>query len=350
MTDNARSSSLGIKCLQVDRLGDPSKPDLQTLRIVHRKPIRPLPPNFVRIRVTAASINYADALQIQGKYQEKLRLPFTPGSEVSGVITEVGRDVRSGLKVNDTVCAVTNGGAFAEEAIAPALNTIKIPSSSDVEAAAGLPVAFGTAYMALKQRANVRHGHTVLVLGAAGGVGLAAVQLAKLFGAKVIAVAHGRTKMEALETAGADICIDMEAIKIDNLRETIKNAAPQGIDVLFDPVGGALANEAFKCMKWNGQILIIGFASNSLPSFPANISLVKNITIHGIYWGSHAQHNPAEFRKSLEAVADFFAAGDITVFVSHKYSLEQAREAFSVMMNRHVVGKLVLCPQPKSML
>ena len=342
-----------IKALVCEKLGNPASADCEILGIKHLPPPI-LPPNCVRIKVIAAALNFADALQIQGTYQEKPKLPFTPGSEASGIVTEVGGDVRGSgaLKVGDTVCAVTQGGAFAEEVVAPAVACVKLPASCDVEAAAGLPVAFGTAYMAL-ERARLQPNQTILILGAAGGVGLAAVQLSKIFGATVVAVARGPSKMSALRDAGADICLDLSTpgFSVDQLPQWIKKNVPGGgVDVLFDPVGGPLSNAAFKALKWGGHMLLVGFASGKPPHIPANIALVKNISVHGIYWGAHMQRDPAAFRTSLEAVAGLYSNGDIFVHVSHRYSLEQAKEAFSVLTKREIIGKLLLLPSARSML
>lgn len=337
-----------VKALLCEKLGNPSAPDLSVLKVT-QVPAPRLTANSVRIRVIAAGVNFADALQVQGQYQEKPALPFVPGNECSGVVVEVGRDVLS-LKIGDRVCAVVQNGAFAEEVVAPALSTVKLPASCDVEAAAGLPVAFGTAWMALRDRATVQPGQTVLILGAAGGVGLAAVQLSKALGAVVVAVAQGSDKMDALRAAGADECIDMQGRKSEELKALIKRAVPHGVDVLFDPVGGPMFSEAFKTMKWGGHVVLVGFASGKVPSLPGNILLVKNLTVSGIYWGKTMTMNPAAFRRSLEEVARLYASNDIAVHVSHTYSLEQAAEAFGVLMNRRVIGKLLLCPTPRSML
>lgn len=340
-----------VKALVCEKLGNPALADISVLKV--SKIAAPyLPPNCVRIRVVAAGLNFADALQIQGQYQERPALPFVPGSECSGIVTEVGRDVRS-IKPGDRVVAVTQNGAFAEEVVAPGLSTVKVPSSCDIEAAAGLPVAFGTAWMALHDRANVTPGQTVLILGAGGGVGLAAVQISKILGAKVIAVARGSSKMAALKAAGADVCVDMNGKKAEELKGLMSqrmHGKAAKVDVLFDPVGGALFTEAFKMMAWGGHVVIVGFASGKIPSIPANIALVKALTISGIYWGKTMKENPTAFRQSLESVARLFAGGDIFVNVSHKYSLEEAREGFSVLMNREIIGKLLFCPSPRSML
>jgi NADPH:quinone reductase len=340
-----------IKALVCEKLGDPSSTKSFDVLKVKQIPAPHLPPNCVRIRVLASALNFADALQIQGQYQEKKTPPFVPGAEISGVISEVGGDVRNSFKIGDTVCAVTPGGAFASETVAQAISVVKIPASCDVENAAGLPVAFGTAWMALNDRANVQPGQTVLVLGAAGGVGLAAVQLSKILGAHVIAVARGESKMSALKSAGADISIDLSRHSIEELPNIIKKAAPkEGVDVVFDPVGGPFFTAGFKSLKWGGQMIVVGFASGKVPPIPANIALVKNITIHGLYWGAHKEKDPVLYRKSLEEVAKLYAGGDIFVHVSHKYSLEQGKEAFSVLMNRGAIGKLLLVPGVRSML
>jgi NADPH2:quinone reductase len=338
-----------IKALVCTKIGDPNKSS--DLLLVKQVPAPILPPNCVRIKILAAALNFADVLTINGTYQEKKTPPFVGGAECSGRITEVGIDVRDNLKVGDTVCAVTNGGSFAEETIAQAISVVKLPASCDVEAAAGLPVAFGTAWMALKDRSGVKSGDTVLVIGAAGGVGLAAVQLAKILGAAtVIAVARGELKMAALKSSGADVCIDLSRHTIEELPSIIKKAAPKGVDVVFDPVGGPFFTAGFKSLKWGGHIVIIGFASGKVPPIPANIALVKNITIHGLYWGGNKEKNPALYRKSLEEVASLYANGDIFVHVSHRYSLEQGKEAFSVLMNRGAIGKMLLVPGTRSML
>lgn len=265
------------------------------------------------------------------------------------MIVEVGRDVRA-LKVGDHVAAVTQTGAFSEEVTAPALGVVKIPDSCDIEAAAGLLVGFGTAWTSLKDRAQIKEGQTCLVLGAAGGVGLACVQLSRVLGARTIAVCRGKEKAEYLRLIGADIVINMQGRKIDELRYLVKKVAPEGVDVVFDPVGEPFTSQALRCIRWGGHLLLIGFAGSKIPKVPANVALVKNLTVHGIYWGALMQNNPALFRKSVDEVARLFANGDISVNVHNTFSLEHAREAFSVLLTRKVIGKLLLLPGPRSML
>jgi len=343
-----------VKSLVCEKLGDPATSS-NVLRVVKHERNTTCPSNCVRIKVIAASLNFADVLQIQGIYQERLSPPFIPGNEVSGTVIQVGRDVSS-LAVGDTVCALTNGGAFSEEVVAPAIGTVKLSTAQgnfeQIESAAGLLVCGGTAYLGLIQKAGLRRGQSVLILGAGGGVGLAAVQIAKAVGAFVIAqVGSGWSqgdKIRVVESMGADVCIDSSKVKsIKELKRIVNRAAPNGIDLVFDPIG---FKPALSLLKWGGQIIVVGFASGEIQSYPANIALVKNITIRGLYWGAHMEHSPKEFRESVEAVVKMFDQGDLVVHVSHTYSFEQAQEAFSVLKNRKVVGKLLLCPGPRSML
>eukprot|EP00890_Picochlorum_soloecismus_P003034 jgi/Picsp_1/3731/NSC_06567-R1_quinone oxidoreductase-like protein 2 homolog len=342
-----------VKSLVCEKLGDPATSS-NVLRVVRHERNTTCPSNCVRIKVISASLNFADALQIQGIYQERLSPPFIPGNEVSGTVIEVGRDVSS-LDIGDTVCALTNGGAFSEEVIAPAIGTVKLSNAlgfEQIESAAGLLVCGGTAYLGLIQKAGLRRGQNVLILGAGGGVGLAAVQIAKAVGAFAIAqVGSGWSqgdKVRVVESMGADVCIDSSKVKsTKELKKIVNQVAPNGIDVVFDPIG---FKPALSLLKWGGQVIVVGFASGEIQSYPANLALVKNITIRGLYWGAHMEHSPKEFRESVEAVVKMFDQGDLVVHVSHTYSFEQVQEAFSVLKNRKVVGKLLLCPGPRSML
>eukprot|EP00887_Chlorella_sp_A99_P005437 scaffold1.g5437.t1 len=292
------------------------------MRLARLPPPDLVHPSSVRIRVSAAALNFADALQVQGQYQEKPQLPFVPGNECSGVVTEV--------------CALTQGGAFAEEVVVREGMAIRLPQgeSMDLQAAAGarLPVAFGTAWLALHDRADLQPGQALLVLGAAGGVGLAAAM-----GARVVAVARGARKAGVLREAGADAVIDVEHLRPEELRGLVRQAAPEGVDVVFDPVGGPLLTEALKTLAWGARILTIGFAAG-IPKLPLNVLLVKNATVHGVYWGSYAQHEPRAFRRSLDEVVKLLAAGRIRVHVSHIYSLEQARVAAAVVVVINIRG------------
>ncbi|BDA44288.1 Quinone oxidoreductase-like protein 2 [Coccomyxa sp. Obi] len=332
-----------MRALVCKKLGDPLtiEADQSPLELVHDRPIPSVREREVKIQVVAASLNFADALQVQGQYQDKPPLPFIPGSEVSGLVAEVGSKVRS-IKKGDHVCAVTRGGAFAEEVVVPEGAVLKLPVGVDLVTAAGLPVAFGTSHVALKERANLQPGQTVLVLGAAGGVGIAAVQICKAMGAKVVAVCRGSSKAEALRRLGADAVIDTSQQPDTPLRNLIKKEAPKGIDVIYDPVGGTSFQEALKVAKWGAQILIIGFASGSIPKVAANIALVKNLTLHGVFWGSYMQHNPIVLQKSLQELVSWWAEKKISIPVSHRFPLEEYREAFKTLMHREAVGKVLI--------
>jgi len=332
-----------MRALQVVNLGDPTGDlDGRVLKLSSLV-VPPLPSTSVRVRVRASSLNFADLLQAQGLYQEKPPLPYTPGSEVSGVVTEIGDDVRT-IKVGDEVAAVLwGGGGFAEECVVQESVTIRLPKGIDVAAAAGLPVAFGTAHTALIERARLQAGQVLLVLGAGGGVGVAAVQIGKLLGAKVIAVARGRDKTVMLDHLGADLVIDSGAVS-KPLKQRIKSVAPQGVDVVLDTVGGAGFEQALRAVRWGAHVLIIGFASGDIPKLPANIALVKNLTVHGVYWGSYADKAPRVLRKSLEDCVQWLAQGKLRVPVSHRYALEQAPLAFGALRDRQALGKVLLLP------
>lgn len=303
-------------------------------------------------QVTAASLNYADALVLQGQYQEKPALPFTPGGEVSGTVVELGSAVR-GLTVGDAVLAVLpRFGGFATEVVASARDCFVVSPRLNLVAASGLAVAYGTAEVALSHRCRVAHGHTVLVLGAAGGVGLAAVQVAKALGARVIAVARGTAKCAALRSRESPhLVIDSETLyKERTLKQAIAAVAPKGVHCIFDPVGGSMLTEAMKCAAWGCQIALIGFASGEIPKLSANVLLVKNLTAHGVYWGSYAQHQPDVLRDSLARLAGWMEDGIVNVRVSHALPMEKAHEAFRALLRREAIGKVVLVPGERAKL
>jgi len=352
-------------------LGDPTKPRSEGGALaVEDVPSPTCPRDWVKVRVEAASLNFADVLMVQGSYQEKPRMPFIPGGECAGVVTECGTDVR-GLKVGDRVAGVTmGGGAMAEECVIPERVCFPVPAGVSLAQAAAFPVAFGTAHLALTRYARVTPGRTVLVLGAAGGVGLAAVQVAKALGAVVVAVANGAGKMRALEDAGADHRIDASTlhsrsrparevesgggdggreneIREDDyagLKAAVAKVSPAGVDVLFDPVGGAGFERGLRCVKWGGVALVIGFASGVVPRLAMNVPLVKNLSVRGVYWGSHSIHAPAELAESLTEVYSMLADGRCVVRVSHALGLDDAHEGFRTIAERRAVGKVVVTP------
>jgi len=350
--ENDETERKTVKVVYCTKIGDPTTTN--NLKIAHVPSITHLPTQrHVRIALRAAALNFADLLQLQGLYQEKQSPPFIPGSEASGVVLEIGRDVRT-VSVGDPVVVVTRR-SFATEIVADESTVIKLPPhlpEDELEAAAGMPVAFGTALLALKYRAQLKPGQTVLIPGgAAGGVGLAAVQIAKQLGARVIAVVRGTpsSKIDALKEAGADIIIDTSSDNI-NSQSMIQVCKQYPADVVFDPVGGSALLDSLRCVHWGAHILIIGFASDNIPKLSANILLVKNLTVHGIFWGSYLKNDTALWRRSIEESAKMLGEGKIKVNVSHIYSFDQAKAAFLVLKSRLVVGKVLLLPNPRSML
>ncbi|KAA8533950.1 hypothetical protein F0562_031467 [Nyssa sinensis] len=299
-------------------------------------------PTAVRVRVRATSLNYANYLQILGKYQEKPPLPFIPGSDYSGIVESIGPNV-SKFKIGDPVCSFAALGTFAQFIVADETELFRVPDGCDLVAAGALPVAYGTSHVALVHRARLSSGQVLLVLGAAGGVGLSAVQIGKVCGATVIAVARGAEKAQFLKSLGVDHVIDLSRTNVtESVKGFLKTRKLKGVDVLYDPVGGKLTKETMKLLNWGAQILVIGFASGEVPVIPANIALVKNWTIHGLYWGSYKIHRPGVLEDSLKELLSWLMRGLITVHISHTYSLPEANLAFSVMKDRKVVGKVMI--------
>jgi NADPH:quinone reductase-like Zn-dependent oxidoreductase len=292
--------------------------------------------------VRATSLNYANYLQILGKYQEKPPLPFIPGSDYAGVIESVGPKV-SRFKVGDHVCSFAGLGTFAEFVVADESDLFGVPPGCDLVDAAALPVAFGTSHVALVHRAHLSSGQVLLVLGAAGGVGLAAVQIGKVCGAVVIAVARGAEKVTYLRSLGVDHVVDLgNGEVIESVKEFLKSRKLKGVDVLYDPVGGKLTKDSMKLLNWGANILVIGFASGEIPVIPANIALVKNWTVHGLYWGSYKRYRPQVLEESLKELLSWAACGLIKIHISHTYKLPEANLAFSAIKDRKVIGKLML--------
>lgn len=287
-------------------------------------------------------MNYANYLQILGKYQEKPPLPFIPGSDFSGVVVEVGSEVGK-FKVGDRVCSFFVLGTYAEFLVVDQKDLFPVPDGCDLIAAGALPVAFGTSHIALVHRAQLKHGQVLLVLGAAGGVGLAAVQIGKVCGAVVIAVARGTEKVKFLESLGVDHVVDLsKGNVIETVKQFLKERRLKGVDVLYDPVGGKLTKDSMKLLNWGANILIIGFASGEIPVIPANIALVKNWTIHGLYWSSYKMHKPHILEDSIKELLSWLSKGLISIKISHAYSLSEANLAFGAIKDRKVIGKVML--------
>lgn len=295
--------------------------------------------NEVLLQVHAAGVNFPDTLIIEGKYQFKPPFPFSPGGEAAGVIGAVGEKV-SHVKPGDRVMALTGWGSFAEEVAVPGYNVMPIPDGMDFASAAAFGMTYGTSMHALKQRANLQPGETLLVLGASGGVGLAAVEIGKAMGAKVIAAASSDAKLEVAKAAGADVLINYsEGSLKDKLKEI---TGGQGVDVIYDPVGGDLFEEAFRSIAWNGRMLVVGFASGTIPALPANLTLLKGASLVGVFWGSFAQRQPQDNAANFQQLFTWFAEGKIKPLVSQTYPLEKAADAINHLGQRKAVGKVVV--------
>jgi NADPH2:quinone reductase len=295
-------------------------------------------PGGVRIKVHAAGVNFADSLITGGKYQEKMEPPFVPGMELSGVVVEVATGVTS-CKPGDRVMATVTGGAFAEEAVVDWTDVHVLPEALDFITAAGFPVAYGTSHLGLK-KAGLKAGETLVVHGAAGGVGLTAVEVGKALGAIVIGTAGGSDKVKVALDHGADHGIDYKA---EDIRERIKALTDgRGADVIYDPVGGAVFDASLRSIAADGRILIIGFASGTVPQIPANILLVKNVTVIGYYWGAYRKLNPAMVRDSMQEALEWWAAGKLCPHVSKVMDLADAASAIEMLKSRAVTGKIVL--------
>ncbi|MDP2748010.1 NADPH:quinone oxidoreductase family protein [Pseudomonas sp.] len=295
--------------------------------------------NEVLLEVHAAGVNFPDTLIIEGKYQFKPPFPFSPGGEAAGVVTAVGEKV-SHLKVGDRVMALTGWGSFAEEVAVPGYNVMPIPASMDFASAAAFGMTYGTSMHALKQRANLQPGETLLVLGASGGVGLAAVEIGKAMGAKVIAAASSAEKLEVAKAAGADELINYSE---SNLKDEVKRlTGGQGADVIYDPVGGDLFDAAIRSIAWNGRLLVVGFASGRIPELPVNLTLLKGAAVVGVFWGSFAQRQPQDNAANFQQLFAWHAEGKLKPLVSQTFPLEQAAEAINTLGQRKAVGKVVV--------
>ena len=304
-------------------------------------PSRPIAANEVRIAVKAAGINFPDTLIIEGKYQLKANPPFTPGAEVAGKVLEVGEKVKN-VRPGDHVAAILPTGGYAEEAIAGSDAVIPLPRDMDAAVAAGFPLVYGTTIHALKQRAQLKAGETLLVLGAAGGVGLAAVQIGKIMGARVIAAASNGDKLALCTQQGADAVIDYSK---EPLKEAVKKLTKgQGADVIYDPVGGDLAQECFSSINWNGRYLVIGFAAGKIPEVALNRLLLKGASAVGVFWGAFVAREPKLNWENFQQLFAWHAEGKLKPYVSKTYPLAHAGEALRDMLNRKVTGKIVLIP------
>lgn len=299
----------------------------------------PLPPGGVRIAVHAAGVNFSDLLITSGAYQAKPPLPFSPGGEVAGVVLECAEGVRR-CRPGDRVLAVLNWGGYAEQVVAPERDVFVLPDGMDFVTAAGFLTVYGTSHLGLKQVAALQPGEVLLVHGAAGGVGLTAVEIGKVMGATVIATAGSTEKLQVAKRYGADHLIDYST---ESIRERVKTlTGGQGADVVYDPVGGSAFAESLRCINWGGRLLIVGFASGTVPQIPANILLVKNVAALGYHWGSYRGHLPDLFAASVAALFQWYREGKLQPHISHRLPLSDAAAALALLRDRKSTGKVVL--------
>jgi NADPH2:quinone reductase len=294
--------------------------------------------NQVVINVKACGVNFPDTLIIEGKYQFKPELPFSPGGEIAGVIKELGEGV-TGYQKGDKVIAFTGWGGFAEEVVTDAARLIPMPAQMDFTTASSFVMTYATSYHALKDRAHLQPGETLLVLGAAGGVGLAAIEIAKILGARVIAAASSEDKLETCRQHGADATINYAT---ENLKERLKELAKKGLDVVYDPVGGEFSETALRATGWNGRYLVVGFAAGDIPRIPLNLPLLKGCAVVGVFWGAFVEHDPQSNTANLQELVNWWAVGKLKPRISATYQLEQVADALNDVLQRKVKGKVVL--------
>lgn len=307
--------------------------------------IRDLPepepgPGEIAIRVRAAALNFFDTLVIEGRYQVKPPLPFSPSAECAGMVSAVGEGV-SDWQVGERVAAWLGYGAARETVVVPTQAAIRIPDKLSDHQAAGLFVTYGTALHGLIQRGEIRPGETLAILGAAGGAGLAAVEIGALLGARVIACASSPDKLALAREHGAQDGLDYAA---DDIRAGLRRLAPNGLDALYDTVGGELAEPALRSMGWGGRYLVVGFAGGEIPKIPLNLLLLKGCDLRGVFWGDFVRRDPAGHRANMERLLAWAAAGQIRAHVHGAYPLERAAEALALIAGRKVQGKVVLVP------
>ncbi|MBV0913885.1 NADPH:quinone oxidoreductase family protein [Anianabacter salinae] len=323
-----------MKTMQITQFGQP--PILSDME-------RPEPaPSEIAVKIAACGLNFADLLMIEGKYQDTPEPPFAPGLELAGTVIATGKNVKN-VASTDRVAIFTGHGGLAEEGNFPAERAVALPDSMPFTEAAAFLVAYGTSHVALSHRANLRPGETLLVLGAAGGVGLTAVEIGKLMGATVIAAARGADKLAVAKAAGADHLIDTDT---DDLRAAVK--ALGGADVVYDPVGGDLFKAAFRACNPEARIVVIGFASGDIPQVPANHLLVKNISVLGLYWGGYMGFRPDVVTGSFTQLFEWYAEGKLSPHVSATFPLERALDGLEMLRSRRSTGKVVITMDDQS--
>lgn len=299
----------------------------------------------VLVRTRVAAVNFPDALMVAGKYQYKPKFPFSPGGELSGEVIAVGNEVEH-LQAGDRIVGITPFGAYAQEVLVDATHVIPLPrdiSDGDLELAGSFVLTYGTSLHALKDRAQAQAGETLLVLGAGGGVGLAAVEIGKLLGMRVIAAASSAGKLAAARALGADETIDYSS---DDLRERVKAlTGGRGVDVVYDPVGGDFAEPALRSVGWRGRYLVVGFAAGDIPKIPTNLLLLKGSALLGVFWGDFVRREPALNAENMAMLFSWLRERRIHPLISRRYPLSQAAHALEALLARQAIGKLVVLPQ-----
>lgn len=319
-----------------NELGGPDK-----LTVERDLPIPQPGQGEVVIKVSGAGVNFPDVLVTQGLYQFKPELPFSPGGEVAGKISALGEGV-SDWKLGDRVAYMSLTGGFRTHLIAKASGLIRVPGALPLTSAGGMIITYGTAMHALVQRGNLKNGETVLVLGAAGGVGLAAIELAKAMGAKVIAAASTEAKLKTAKSLGADFLINYSKSDLRNSLRDIVGA--KGLDLVVDPVGGELFEPALRSCAWGGRYLVIGFASGSIPKIPANLPLLKGCSVVGVFWGEFRLRNVKADNANFNRIFSLVSSGKVNPLISHVLPLEEATKALNMLAQREAQGKIVLAP------
>jgi NADPH2:quinone reductase len=322
-----------MKAIICNEFGIPSSLSYQEVSIPSAKK------GELLVSVKACSVNFPDTLIIQGKYQFKPEFPFSPGSDVAGIVEEVGEGVK-GFQIGAEVVGFIPFGGFAEKAIVSAKDCFPKPRGMSMVNASAFLLAYGTSYHALKDRANLQKGETILVLGASGGVGITAVEISKLLGAKVIAAASSKEKLELCKQFGADEVINYTE---ENLKDRVKELTNgKGVDVIYDPVGGAFSELALRAIAWKGRHLVVGFANGEIPKIPINLTLLKGASIVGVFWGAFAQKEPKKSLKNIQQLLTWFVKGLVKPHIDKTYSLKEAPKALEYIMQRKVKGKIVI--------
>ncbi len=329
-----RVSQTSMRAVLCRQWGGPAE-----LELAEIAPPPPPGPGQVRLAIAAAGVNFADLLMVGGRYQVRPQLPFSPGLEAAGQVLDCGPGVTR-VQPGDRVLALLDHGGYAEQTIARDGDLFALPEHLDFATAAGFAIAYGTAHGALRWRADLKPGERLLVHGAGGGVGLAAVEVGKILGATVIATAGDATKLALAAAHGADHLIDY---RTEDVRTRVKELCRGGgVDVVFDPVGGTVFEASLRAAAWGARLVIVGFASGEVPSIPANILLVKNMAALGFYWGSYRKHRPELLPGAFEEMFGWWRAGRIKPHVSHRLDLARAAEGLALLRDRRSTGKVVL--------